>query len=43
MEYVVGEELDPEGYIVKSISPAQVVIGIKETDQTIILLVDEVN
>ena len=43
MEYVVGEELDPGGYIVKSISPAQVVIGIKETDQTIILLMDEVN
>ncbi len=43
MEYVVGEELDPGGYIVKSISPAQVVIGIKETDQTIILLVDEVD
>ena len=40
---VVGEELDPGGYIIKSISPAQVVIGIKETNQTIILPVEEVN
>jgi hypothetical protein len=43
MEYVVGEELDPEGYIIKSISPAQVVIEIKETNQTIVLPVEEVN
>lgn len=43
MEYVVGEELEPGGYIVNSISPAQVVIGIKETNQTIVLPVEEVN
>lgn len=43
MEYVVGEELDPGGYIVNSISPAQVVIGIEGTNQTIVLPVEEVN
>lgn len=43
MEYVVGEKLDPGGYIVNSISPAQVVIGIEGTNQTIVLPVEEVN
>ncbi len=43
IEYVVGEELNPGGYIVNSISPARVVIGIKGTNQTIILPVEEVN
>jgi len=43
MEYVVGEELNTGGFIVNSISPAQVVIGIEGTDQTIVLPVEEVN
>ena len=43
MEYVVGEELNTEGFIVNSISPAQVVIGIEGTNQTIVLPVEEVN
>ena len=43
IEYVVGEELNPGGYIVNSISPARVVIGVKGTDQTIVLPVEEVN
>jgi len=43
IEYVVGEELNPGGYIVNSISPARVVIGVKGTNQTIVLPVEEVN
>jgi len=41
MEYMVGEELGPGGYIVNSISPDQVVIGVKETNQNIILPVED--
>ncbi|MFC1825854.1 hypothetical protein ACFLYZ_00490 [Thermodesulfobacteriota bacterium] len=41
MEYMVGDELEPGSYIVKSISATQVVIGIKGTKQTIILEVEE--
>lgn len=43
MEYVVGEELNTGGFIVDSISPAQVVIGIEGTNQTIVLPVEEVH
>jgi len=43
MEYAVGEALEPGGYIVNSISPSQVVIGVKETNQTIILPAAEMN
>ena len=43
MEYVVGEELNTGGFIVNSISPAQVVIGIEGTNQTIVLPVEEVH
>jgi len=41
MEYMIGDKLEPGGYIIKSISPTQVVIGIKDTDQTIVLAVEE--
>jgi len=41
MEYMIGDELEPGGYIIKSISPTQVVIGIKDTNQTIVLAVEE--
>ena len=43
IEYSVGEELEPGGYIVNSISPTKVVIGIKKTNQTIIIPVEEMN
>jgi hypothetical protein len=43
MEYVVGDELEPGGYIVNSISASQVVIGIKNTNQNIILPADKMN
>lgn len=42
MEYMVGDELEPGGYIVKSISSTQIEIGIKDTKQTIVLEVEEV-
>jgi len=42
MEYMVGDELEPGGYIIKSISATQVMIGIKDTNQTIVLEVEEV-
>lgn len=41
MEYMVGDELEPGGYIIKSISATQVVIGIKDTNQTMVLNVEE--
>ena len=41
MEYMIGDELEPGGYIVTSISASQVVIGIKDTKQTIVIEVQE--
>ena len=43
MEYTVGEELEPGGYIVNSISATQVVIGVVGTAKTIIVEVKETN
>lgn len=41
MEYMIGDELEQGGYIVKSISATQLVIGIKDTKQTIVIEVEE--
>ena len=43
MEYEVGENLEQDGYFVKSISPNQVVIGVKKGNNTIVLPLQEVD
>lgn len=42
MEYEAGENLEQDGYFVKSISPKQAVIGVKEGNNTIVLPLQEV-
>jgi len=41
MEYSVGDELEPGGYTVKTISATQVVLGAHGTDQTLVIPVQE--
>ena len=41
MEYSVDDELEPGGYIVKSISAAQVVLGVAGTEKTVVIPVQE--
>ncbi|MBU0986869.1 MAG: hypothetical protein KKH68_06405, partial [Proteobacteria bacterium] len=43
MEYTVGEELEPGGYTVNSISANQVVIGVVGTDKIIVVEAKETN
>ncbi len=43
VEYEVGENLEKAGYFVKSISPKQAVIGVKEGNNTIVLPLQEID
>ncbi len=43
MEYEIGENLEQDGYFVKSISPGQAVIGVKKGNNTIVLPLQEID
>ncbi len=43
MEYEAGENLELDGFFVKSISPKQAVIGVKEGNNTIVLPLQEID